>query len=66
MKSDPEHPTSSFVLSSEALSCFPVIESGFPKFVRAMMCFRPLVPYIFLLLIPKDASIPSNIYICIL
>ena len=41
MKSGPKHPTSSFVISSEALSCFPVIESFFPKFVRAIMCFRP-------------------------
>ena len=40
-KSGPDHPTSSFVLSSEALSFFPVIESVFQKFIRYIMCFSP-------------------------
>ena len=35
MKSGPDHPTSSFVLSSEALSFFPVIESFFKSSLEA-------------------------------
>ena len=41
MKSGPGHPTSSFVLSSESLSFFPVIESVFQKFIRDIICFSP-------------------------
>ena len=66
MKSGPDHPTSGFVLSSEALSCLPVIESVFPKFIRAIMCFRPWVLYIVLLLSPKYSSGPETISLCIL
>ena len=66
MKSEPENPTSSFVLSSESISCFPVIELVFPKFIRSIMCFRPLVSYIVLLLSHKDASGPAIISLCIL
>ena len=39
VNSGTENPTSKCFLSSEALSCFPVIESVFPKFIRAIMCF---------------------------
>ena len=41
VKSRPYHPTYSFVLSSESLSFFPVIESVLTRFIRAIMCFRP-------------------------
>ena len=41
MKSGPDHPNSSFVLSSEALTFVPVIESVFQKFIRDIMCFSP-------------------------
>ena len=41
VKIGPENPTSYFVLSSEALSCFPVIESVLPNFTISIICFRP-------------------------
>ena len=65
VNSGPEHPASSFVLSSYALSYFPVIESVLPKFIRAIVCFRPLVLYIVLFFSFKDASGPATISFCI-
>ena len=41
VKGGPENRTSSFVLSSESLSFFSVIESVLPKFIEAIMYFRP-------------------------
>ena len=66
MEIGPHHPTSSFVLSSEALSFSPVIESVFPKLIRDIMCFSPRVPYIVLLLITKDDIGPATTSICML
>ena len=48
VNSGSDNHTYSFVLSSEALSLFPVIESFFPKSIRDIMCFSPLVPYMVL------------------
>ena len=65
VKSGPENPTSGFVLSSEALRSFPVIESVLPKFIRAIICFRPWVPYSVPLLSTKDDNSPATISICV-
>ena len=66
IKSGTENLTSIFVLSSEAISCYPVIESFSSKLIRSIMCFRPWVTYIVLLLSPKDASGSSTIQILML
>ena len=64
MKCGPEHPTLRFVLYGEDISCFLVIESVFPNFIRSIMCFRPWFPCIVLLLSPKDTNGPATIYLC--
>ena len=42
-----------------------MIESVFLKFIRYIMCFRPWVPHVVLLLSTKDASGPATISHCI-
>ena len=66
LKSGTDCPNYSFVLFSEALRCFPVIESAFPNFIRAIIYFRPWVPWIVLLFITKDSNGPENMFLCVL
>ena len=41
----PEQPMSSLWSSIESLRCCPVVQSLFPRCIRASMCLHPCVPY---------------------
>ena len=44
VNSDPEQPMSSLFASIESLMCCPVMQSIFPRFIRASIRLAPCVP----------------------